>query len=77
MTVLMLFFPCVAMGKPIEFQITIPIVGLSDRLFDYAIKRTERVYSPDSNPLVELINIEARKEYHLHHPTWREFLFSQ
>ena len=61
-------------AKPLEFQITIPIAFLSDQLFDYAIKKRAVAFAPDRNPLVESINQEARNEYHLDHPTWREFV---
>ena len=77
MVCLLSWFPCVARGKPIEFQISIPIIGLSDRFFDHAIKKTARAYSLDPNPLVESINREAREEYHLYHPTWKEFFSFQ
>jgi hypothetical protein len=77
MTGLLFLFLGNAVGKPIEFQISIPLVEVSDRLFDYTIKKTVRVYSPDSNPIVELINLEARNEYHFYHPTWKEFISFQ
>lgn len=67
----------IAEAKPLEYQITIPITFLSDKLFDYAIIKRDVVFAPDRNPLVEAINQEARNEYHLYHPTWREFVLFQ
>ena len=50
---------------------------LSDKLFDYAIEKRDVIFTPDHNPLVESINQDARNEYHLYHPTWREFVLFQ
>ena len=64
-------------AKPLEFQISIPVVFLSDKLFDYAIEKRNLPITPDCNPIVESINKDARSEYHLYHPTWREFVLFQ
>lgn len=67
----------IAKAKPFEYQITIPVSFLSDKLFDYAIEKRAVIFTPDHNPLVEAINQDARNEYHLYHPTWREFVLFQ
>ena len=67
----------IAEAKPLEFQISIPVVFLSDKLFDYMIKKGNVIITPDRNPLVESINQDARNKYHLYHPTWREFVLFQ
>ena len=66
-------FSLIAEGKPIEGKISIPIPFVSDQLFDYDIKKNHAPPSPDSNPGIETINREARAEYHLNYPTWKEF----
>jgi len=63
----------VAMGKPIEGEISIPIPFVSHQLFDYNIEKQYATYDPDSNPIIESINQDARNKYHLYHPTWKEF----
>ncbi len=75
--ILLNFSVGIAEAKPLEFQISIPVAFLSDKFFDYAIKKEEVIITPDCNPLVESINQDARSKYHLYHPTWREFLLFQ
>jgi len=70
---LMSLFPFYAEGKAIEGEILVPIPFVSNQLFDNDIKKTYDAPSPDSNPCIEEINQEARKKYHLDHPTWKEF----
>jgi len=67
------FFSLIAEGKPLEGKILIPIPFVSDRLFDYAIKKNHVPPSADADPRIETINREVRTEYHLNHPTWKEF----
>jgi hypothetical protein len=62
-----------AAGKPIEFQIVIPVPFVSDQLFDSTISKSEGINDPESNLLVEEINQAARRKHHLDHPTWEEF----
>lgn len=62
-----------ALGKPIEFQIMIPVPFVSDRLFDSTIGRENVINDPEPNSLVEDINQTARLKHHLYHPTWKEF----
>ena len=75
--ILLNFSVGIAEAKPLEFQISIPVVFLSDKLFDYAIEKRNLPITPDCNPIVESINKDARSEYHLYHPTWREFVLFQ
>ena len=72
--VLLSLFPFDAEGKAIEGEIVIPIPFVSNQLFDKDIAKDHEIPSPDSDPRIEAINQEARKEYHLAHPTWKEFL---
>ena len=71
--VLLSLFPFDVEGKAIEGEIVIPIPFVSNQLFDRDVKKNDEVPSPDSDPRIEAINREARKEYHLAHPTWKEF----
>jgi hypothetical protein len=71
--VLLSLLPCGAEGKAIEGEIIIPVPFLSNQLFDHDIKKHHELPSPDSNPCIEAINQEGRKEYQLNHPTWKEF----
>jgi len=75
--ILLNFFVGSVEAKPLEFQISIPVAFLSDKLFDYAIEKGNVIITPDRNPLVESINQDARNEYRLYHPTWREFVLFQ
>lgn len=70
---ILLFFSLIAEGKSIEGKISIPIPFVSDQLFDYDVKKNHAFPSADANPSIETINREARIEYHLNHPTWKEF----
>lgn len=63
----------IAEGKSIEGKITFPIPFVSNQLFDYDVKKNHTPPSADANPGIEAINREARKEYRLNHPTWKEF----
>ncbi len=43
----------------------------------YGIAKANPFEFQINTPLVESINQDARHEYHLHHPTWREFSMFQ
>ena len=53
--VMLTFFSLIAEGKPLEGKILIPIPFVSDRLFDYAIKKNHVPPSADADPRIETI----------------------
>lgn len=71
--VLLSLFPFNAKGKAIEGQIVIPLPFLSNQLFDKDIANNHELPSSDSDSRIDAINGKARNEYHLAHPTWKEF----
>jgi len=77
LAVLLSLLPVDAEGKAMEGKVLVPISFVSNQLFDQDIKKHHEFPSPDSNPCVEAINQEARKEYKLNHPTWKEFFYSK
>lgn len=73
LAMLLSLLPVDAEGKAMEGKVLVPISFMSNQLFDHDIKKHHELPTPDSNPFIEAINQEARKEYQLNHPTWKEF----